>query len=78
MACIANFSAIPHYDYRVGLPFGGRWTEVVNTDASGYGGSGVGNMGKVHAWEDPWHGRPASATMVLPPLATLWLRYDPE
>ena len=78
MACIANFSAIPHYDYRVGLPFGGRWTEVVNTDASGYGGSGVGNMGQVHAWEDPWHGRPASATMVLPPLATLWLRYDPE
>ncbi len=78
MACVANFAAIPHHDYRVGLPFGGRWSEVVNTDAVEYGGSGVGNMGEVYAWQDPWHGRPASATLNVPPLGTLWLRYEGE
>ena len=78
MACIANFSAVPHHDYRVGLPFGGRWAEVVNTDAEEYGGSGVGNMGSVYAWQDPWHGRPASASLSIPPLGALWLRYEGE
>ena len=53
VACLANFSAVPHVDYRVGLPFGGEWTEIVNTDAAEYGGSGVGNLGQVFAWEDP-------------------------
>ncbi len=45
LACIANFSGGPHDDYRVGLPFTGRWREVLNTDAEIYGGSGVGNLG---------------------------------
>ena len=45
LACIANFSGGPHDDYRVGLPFAGRWREVLNTDAELYGGSGVGNFG---------------------------------
>ena len=75
MACLANFSAVPHLDYRVGLPFGGEWAEVINTDAADYGGSGVGNLGTVFAWEDPWHGRPASATVALPPLGVVWLRH---
>lgn len=76
MACVANFAAVPHEGYRVGLPFAGEWTEVINTDAIEYGGSGVGNLGTVFSWDDPWHGRAASATLTLPPLGTIWLRFN--
>jgi 1,4-alpha-glucan branching enzyme len=76
VACLANFAAIPRDDYRVGLPYAGRWSEILNTDAHGYGGSGVGNLGGVDAELREWHGRPASAALRLPPLATLWLRWD--
>jgi 1,4-alpha-glucan branching enzyme len=78
LACIVNFSGEPHYDYRVGLPRTGTWREVINTDVTNYGGSGVGNYGRVTAVADPWHGRPASAVLTLPPLATLWLVHDPS
>jgi 1,4-alpha-glucan branching enzyme len=74
MACVANFSAVPHYGYRLGLPSSGTWREVVNTDAGEYGGSGVGSYGAVDAYDDEWHGRPASATLTLPPLGVVWLR----
>jgi 1,4-alpha-glucan branching enzyme len=73
LACVANFSGEPHGDYRLGLPFAGRWREVLNTDAADYGGSGVGNLGGVEAVAEPWHGRPASATLTVPPLGVLWL-----
>jgi 1,4-alpha-glucan branching enzyme len=74
MACVVNFSAIPHHDYRVGLPVGGTWSEVINTDASEYGGSGVGNFGAVHAEQVEWHGRPFSASVSVPPLGAVWFR----
>ncbi|HZK60014.1 MAG TPA: alpha amylase C-terminal domain-containing protein, partial [Cryobacterium sp.] len=48
--------------------------EILNTDAAEFGGSGVGNLGIVDAVDAPWAGRPASATLTLPPLAGLWLR----
>ena len=73
LACVANFSAVPHYDYQIGLPVAGAWAEVVNTDAGAYGGSGVGNLGTVVASDSARHGRPASATITIPPLAVLWL-----
>jgi 1,4-alpha-glucan branching enzyme len=73
LACVANFSAMPHNDYRIGLPLAGRWREVLNTDATDYGGSGVGNLGAVTAVPMPWHGRPASASIALPPFGVLWL-----
>ena len=73
LACIANFSGAPREDYRVGLPFAGNWTELVNTDASSYGGSGVGNLGRVRAEQRMWHGQPASAVLRLPPSGVLWL-----
>jgi 1,4-alpha-glucan branching enzyme len=76
MACIANFSAQPHLEYKVGLPRAGRWREVLNTDATLYGGSGVGNLGAIEAIAEPWHGRPASATITLPPLGVIWLTPD--
>lgn len=74
LVCVANFSALPLRDYRVGLPSGGTWAEVLNTDADHYGGSGVGNLGEVPAEDVPWHGMPASAALQVPPLGVLWLR----
>jgi 1,4-alpha-glucan branching enzyme len=50
---------------------------LINSDATDYGGSGVGNMGQVEAAAEPWHGRPASAVLTVPPLAALWLVHDP-
>ena len=73
IACIANFSALPHLEYQVGLPRAGRWREVLNTDAVTYGGSGVGNFGGIDAVPEPWHGKPASAKITVPPLGVLWL-----
>ncbi len=72
MACVFNFSGSEHSPYRLGLPHVGTWREVLNTDATNYNGAGAGNFGAVEATADPWHGRPASAEMVLPPLAALW------
>ncbi|WP_181312813.1 1,4-alpha-glucan branching protein GlgB [Nocardioides campestrisoli] len=78
LVCVANFAAVPHEDYRLGLPTAGTWSEVLNTDADPYGGSGVGNLGTVEATEDPWHDQPASAVLRLPPLGTVWLRRTPQ
>ncbi|OJF09461.1 1,4-alpha-glucan branching protein GlgB [Couchioplanes caeruleus] len=76
LACIVNFAAIPHEGYRIGLPRAGVWREVINTDSSLYGGSGVGNLGEVHAEAMPWHGLNASASLRVPPLGAVWLRYE--
>lgn len=77
LACIANFSGRPHHNYRVGLPLEGRWLEIINTDANGYGGSGVGNLGAVTTEPRPWHGQPASAVLQLPPQGVIWLVPEP-
>ena len=74
MVCVVNFAAVPHESFRIGLPRGGAWREVINTDAHGYGGSGVGNLGEVRAEDMGWHDRPASARLRVPPLGALWLR----
>ncbi|MGC5011077.1 1,4-alpha-glucan branching protein GlgB [Streptosporangium sp. DT93] len=75
LVCVANFSGAPHQEYRLGLPFPGRWEEVLNTDAYDYAGSGVGNFGSVEAVEEPRHGLPYSATLRVPPLGAIWLRH---
>jgi 1,4-alpha-glucan branching enzyme len=74
VVCVANLSPVPRQGYRVGLPAGGPWIEVLNTDAVAFGGSGVGNGGSAHAGNDPWHGQPFSAELTLPPLGVIWLR----
>ncbi|MEV0568634.1 1,4-alpha-glucan branching protein GlgB [Dactylosporangium sp. NPDC050588] len=74
VAVVVNFAAHPHEGYRVGLPFAGRWAEILNTDADIYGGSGVGNLGAVEATAKPWNGLPASAELRIPPLGALWLK----
>ncbi len=73
LVCVCNLSAQPRPGYRLGLPRGGRWIELVNTDSAYYGGSDVGNLGGVEAEDRPRHDRPQSAELTLPPLGVLWL-----
>jgi 1,4-alpha-glucan branching enzyme len=70
IAC--NMTPVVRSDYRVGVPFGGRWREILNSDSEIYGGSNVGNGGHLNALES-WHGRPASLRLTLPPLAAVIL-----
>jgi len=62
---------MPHSGYRVGVPRGGHWKEVLNSDAEIYGGSGQGNLGGVEATSRAFHGRPYSLSITLPPLAAV-------
>ena len=68
---VCNFTPVVREGYRIGVPREGRWVERLNTDAGVYGGSNVGNGGGVVAEPTPWHGRPASLSLTLPPLATV-------
>jgi 1,4-alpha-glucan branching enzyme len=76
--CVANLTPIPRYGYRVGFPAPGRWVELLNTDASEWGGSGVGNFGAVQTEDVAWHGRPWSSRVSLPPLGVLWFTPDSD
>jgi 1,4-alpha-glucan branching enzyme len=69
LAIVCNFTPMTHQNYRLGVPAGGFWQEVLNSDATLYGGSGQGNMGGVEAAPQPFHGRPYSVHMTLPPLS---------
>ena len=71
VAC--NFTPVPRENYHIGVPLGGRWVERLNSDATEYGGSGVGNLGGVQAADLPSHGHPHSLTLHLPPLAAIVL-----
>ncbi len=68
---VSNFTPVPRQGYRIGVPQGGRWVERLNTDAGAYGGSGMGNGGGAEAEASPWHGRPFSLLLTLPPLSTV-------
>jgi 1,4-alpha-glucan branching enzyme len=70
---VCNFTPVPRDCYRVGVPVGGRWREALNSDAAVYGGSGLGNLGTVDAQNMPFHGRPYSLCLTLPPLTILFL-----
>ena len=74
--CVVNFTPVPREGYRVGLPFTGLWRELLNTDAGRYGGSNLGNLGGVEAVAQPSHGLPASAAILLPPLAAVFLGFQ--
>jgi 1,4-alpha-glucan branching enzyme len=74
VAC--NLTPLVRNNYRVGAPDGGAWLEIANSDAADYGGSGVGNLGRVEASPIGRHGRPWSLTLTLPPLAAVMLRPD--
>jgi 1,4-alpha-glucan branching enzyme len=70
---VQNLTPVPRPDYRLGVPSGGRWVEVLNSDSEHYGGSNLGNLGGLDADDEAWHGQPASLRLILPPLATLVL-----
>jgi 1,4-alpha-glucan branching enzyme len=75
---ILSFTPLPRYNYQIGVPRNGRWTEILNSDAQTYGGSGQGNMGGVDAVPIPLHGRRWSVTLTLPPLGALFLVNSPD
>jgi len=77
VAVVCNFTPEPRHSYRLGLPFEGHWREALNSDAAAYGGSNMGNFGGVEAYAKPSHGFPASVTLTLPPLSTLFLVFSP-
>jgi 1,4-alpha-glucan branching enzyme len=70
---VANFTPVPRPAYRLGVPLPGLYKEILNTDAAGYGGGNVGNLGGVWAESSESHGRPSSITLTVPPLATVYL-----
>lgn len=75
IAVLSNFTPVPREFRRIGLPRAGWWDEVLNTDDTGWGGSGMGNPDGVLAVTQASHGFPASAVVTLPPLATIYLRH---
>ncbi|WP_334170413.1 1,4-alpha-glucan branching protein GlgB [Sinomonas sp.] len=78
LVCLVNFAGNPHLDYTAGVPLSGAWREVVNTDATEYGGSGVTNGGLVMAEAREWDGKPAAVTLTLPPLGAVYLVPDSQ
>ena len=74
IVCVCNFTPVPRYGYRIGVPAFGWYQELTNTDGIAYGGSNIGNGGGVHAAETPSHGFPYSLTLTLPPLSILMLK----
>ncbi len=71
---VFNFTPVPRSNYRVGVPAGGYWRELLNSDGKEYFGSGMGNLGGVTAEEQSVHGRPYSLSLTLPPLAALFFK----
>jgi 1,4-alpha-glucan branching enzyme len=71
---VFNFTPVPRHGYQVGVPTGGAWREILNSDAEVYGGSGTGNGGEIKARPIEHHGRPFSLSLTLPPLGALFLR----
>ncbi|WP_336355697.1 1,4-alpha-glucan branching protein GlgB [Pseudomonas granadensis] len=71
---VANFTPVPRQSYRVGVPFAGRWKELLNSDAETYAGSNYGNGGGAQTEEVPSHGQALSLELNLPPLAVLILK----
>jgi 1,4-alpha-glucan branching enzyme len=72
---ICNCTPNPQENYRVGVPSGGRWRELLNSDSADYGGSGVANSGLI-ASDQPFHGRPHSIALTLPPLGIVILQEE--
>ncbi|MGY2438379.1 1,4-alpha-glucan branching protein GlgB [Pseudomonas sp. SDO52101_S400] len=71
---VANFTPVPRQSYRVGVPFAGRWNELLNSDADTYAGSNYGNGGGAFTEDVPSHGQALSLELNLPPLAVLILK----
>jgi 1,4-alpha-glucan branching enzyme len=75
---VCNFSSGTHRNFRVGVPRGGRWAEILNSDAALYGGSGQGNMGQLTPAPIGWNRQPMSLNLLLPPLSVLIFKKSPR
>jgi 1,4-alpha-glucan branching enzyme len=75
---VCNFTPVPRHSYRVGVPRGGFWREVFNSDSKEYWGSGQGNFGGLEAAPVSLHGRPYSLNLTLPPLAAVFLKSEEQ
>ncbi|HZM57140.1 MAG TPA: alpha amylase C-terminal domain-containing protein, partial [Acidimicrobiales bacterium] len=75
---VCNFTPVPRPNLLIGVPGAGYWREILNSDATVYGGSGVGNLGGVEAQPVPWHGRPRTVNVTAPPLAVTLFRHEPD
>jgi 1,4-alpha-glucan branching enzyme len=73
---VCNFTPLPRPNYRVGVPRGGFWREILNSDAVEHGGSGQGNLGGVEASPVGSHARPYSLNLTLPPLGAVFLKSE--
>ncbi|MFA6434070.1 MAG: 1,4-alpha-glucan branching protein GlgB [Elusimicrobiales bacterium] len=73
---VCNFTSVPRFNYRLGVPCGGFWKELLNSDAPDYWGGGLGNLGGAAAEEVPSHGRPYSLSLTLPPLSAVFFKID--
>jgi 1,4-alpha-glucan branching enzyme len=71
---VFNLTPVPRENYRVGVPHGGRWREILNSDAPYYGGSGLGNYGASEATPMPYEDLSHSLVLTLPPLAALFFK----
>ena len=71
---VLNFTPVPRRGYRIGVPESATFRELLNSDSTPYGGSGMGNDGAVWAAPEPSHGRPASLRLTVPPLGCLVLK----
>lgn len=71
---ICNFTPVPRQEYRIGINEPGQYIEVLNTDAEYYGGSGMGNVGRIASTASECHNRPHSLSLTLPPLSVVALR----
>jgi len=75
---VLNYTPETHFEYRIGVPVGGTWQELLNSDSEHYAGSGKGNFGEVYASGQPFHGRPDSLIITLPPLGGVVLKMKIE
>jgi 1,4-alpha-glucan branching enzyme len=76
VSVVANFTPLPRYNYRVGVPRRGYWREILNSDSRSYGGEDFGNLGGAHTEDIPQHGRPYSLNLIVPPLGALFLKHQ--
>ncbi len=76
IAVVCNFTPVVRHDYHIGVPAGGKWVELFNSDDGNLGGSNVKNSGEIDAWEHPSHGKPFTLSLVLPPLGAVFIKHQ--
>jgi 1,4-alpha-glucan branching enzyme len=71
---VCNFTPVPREKYRIGVPTGGPWHEILNTDSAIYSGGNIGNGGVLWAEDKPWSGQQHSLSLTVPPLGAVYFR----